>query len=89
MTEIEAFRRQMPPPLQARPLNLPEHFETRLPNGLGLVVVEDKRLPLISFRLAFRSGDANDPPALPCDPDRGIGLRFHHCCSFDTFPLCR
>src|SRR5712692_8850077 len=65
MTEIEAFRRQMPPPLQARPLNLPEHFETRLPNGLGLVVVEDKRLPLISFRLAFRSGDANDPPALP------------------------
>jgi zinc protease len=65
MTEIEAFRRQMPPPLQARPLNLPEHFETRLPNGLGLVVVEDRHLPLISFRLAFRSGDANDPPALP------------------------
>src|SRR5258708_13051159 len=65
MTEIEAFRRQMPPPLQARPLNLPEHFETRLTKGLGLVVVEDKRLPLISFRLAFRSGDANDPPALP------------------------
>jgi len=65
MTEIEAFRRQMPPPLQPRPLNLPEHFEIKLPNGLGLVVVEDKRLPLISFRLAFRSGDANDPPALP------------------------
>jgi zinc protease len=65
MTETEAFRCQMPPPLQPRPLNLPVHFEARLPNGLGLVVVEDKRLPLISFRLAFRSGDANDPPALP------------------------
>ncbi len=65
MTETETFRRQMPPPLQPRPLNLPEHFETTLPNGLGLVIVEDKRLPLISFRLAFRSGDANDPPALP------------------------
>src|SRR3981081_74034 len=65
MTETEAFRRQMPPPLAARPLNLPEHIETTLANGLGLVVVEDKRLPLISFRLAFRSGDANDPEELP------------------------
>ena len=56
MTETEAFRRQMPPPLAPRPLNLPQHIETTLPNGLGLVVVEDKRLPLINFRLAFRSG---------------------------------
>ena len=65
MTETEAFRRQMPPPLQARPLNLPHHVETKLANGLGLVVVEDKRLPLTSVRLAFRSGDANDPADLP------------------------
>jgi zinc protease len=65
MTETEAFRRQMPPPLAPRPLNLPEHLEIKLSNGLGLVVVEDKRLPLISFRLAFRSGDANDPADLP------------------------
>jgi zinc protease len=65
MTETEAFRRQMPPPLAPRPLKLPEHLETTLANGLGLVVVEDKRLPLISFRLAFRSGDANDPTDQP------------------------
>ena len=65
MTETEAFRRQMPPPLAPRPLNLPEHLETTLSNGLGLVVVEDKRLPLISFRMAFRSGDANDPADQP------------------------
>ncbi len=65
MTETEAFRRQMPPPLGPRPLKLPEHLETTLANGLGLVVVEDKRLPLISFRLAFRSGDANDPADRP------------------------
>ena len=65
MTETEAFRRQMPPPLAPRPLKLPEHLETTLANGLGLVVVEDKRLPLISFRLAFRSGDANDPADRP------------------------
>jgi len=43
MTETEAFRRQMPPPLAPRPLKLPEHLETTLANGLGLVVVEDKR----------------------------------------------
>jgi zinc protease len=65
MTETEAFRRQMPAPLAPRPLKLPEHLETTLANGLGLVVVEDKRLPLISFRLAFRSGDANDPVDRP------------------------
>ena len=65
MTETEAFRRQLPPPLAPRPLNLPEQFAATLSNGLGLVVVEDKRLPLISFRLAFRSGDANDPESLP------------------------
>jgi zinc protease len=29
------------------------------------VVVEDRRLPLISFRLAFRAGDANDPESRP------------------------
>jgi zinc protease len=65
MTQIEAFRRQMPPPLGLRPLNLPEPFETALPNGLQVVIVEDRRLPLVSFRLAFRSGDANDPTAFP------------------------
>jgi zinc protease len=65
MIQTETFRRQMPPPLGLRPLNLPEPFQTTLPNGLGLVLIEDRRLPLISFRLAFRSGDANDPVELP------------------------
>jgi zinc protease len=65
MIETETFRRQLPPPLQPRPLNLPDPIETTLANGLGLVLIEDKRLPLISFRLGFRSGDANDPAELP------------------------
>jgi zinc protease len=65
MMQTETFRQEMPPPLEPRPLNIPEPFETRLENGLGLVLIEDKRLPLISFRLAFRSGDANDPANLP------------------------
>src|SRR5438067_1490890 len=63
--QVETFRRQMPPPLRSRPLNLPDALGATLSNGLGVVLIEDQRLPLISFRLAFRSGDANDPESLP------------------------
>src|SRR5256886_4533615 len=65
MTKIAPFRRQIPPPLAPRPLNIPEPAETAMANGLRLIIVEDRRLPLVSFRLAFRSGDANDPASLP------------------------
>src|SRR5438105_15228854 len=65
MTEIDTFRRQMPAPLAPRPLNLPQPVQTTMANGLRLLIVEDRRLPLVSFRLAFRSGDANDPADIP------------------------
>src|SRR5438132_12757172 len=65
MTQTEDFRRQMPPPLAPRPLNIPEPFETTLSNNLSVVLVEDRRLPLTSIRLAIRSGNANDPAELP------------------------
>lgn len=65
MIQPEPFRHQMPAPLGLRPLHLPEPFETTLENGLQVVIVEDRRLPLVSFRLAFRTGDANDPAPLP------------------------
>jgi zinc protease len=65
MNQTEEFRRQQPAPLPPRPLNIPTPYETVLPNGLRLVIVEDKRLPLVSYRLAFRTGDANDPKDLP------------------------
>jgi zinc protease len=64
-TEAESFRAQAPQPLPPRPLNIPEFAETKLANGLQVVIVEDRRLPLVSFRLAFRAGDANDPADLP------------------------
>jgi zinc protease len=64
-TQPEDFRRQPPAPLPPRPLNLPTPSETTLGNGLRVVVVEQTRLPLVSFRLAFRTGDAFDPPELP------------------------
>src|SRR5205085_2502221 len=65
VTQIEDFRRQPPAPLPPRALNLPVPEETALANGLRVVVVEQNRLPLVSFRLAFRTGDAFDPPELP------------------------
>src|SRR6476659_7633191 len=63
--QTENFRRNMPPPLAPRALNIPDAVQTRLANGLELVMIEDKRLPIISFRVAFRSGDAHDPAHLP------------------------
>ena len=65
MNQTEDFRRQAPAPLPSKPLNIPTPFETRLPNGLQLVIVESKRLPLVAYRLAFRTGNANDPQEIP------------------------
>ncbi|MFL6283983.1 MAG: M16 family metallopeptidase [Pyrinomonadaceae bacterium] len=64
-TQPEDFRRQPPASLPPRELNLPTPTETTLANGLRVVFVEQTRLPLVSFRLAFRTGDAFDPPELP------------------------
>src|SRR5919112_3871666 len=64
-TDTEDFRRRPPAPLPPRALNLPLPEETTLGNGLRVVFVEQRRLPLVSFRLAFRSGDSSDPSELP------------------------
>ncbi|HEV2799048.1 MAG TPA: pitrilysin family protein [Pyrinomonadaceae bacterium] len=63
--QTETFRREPPTPLAPRPLNLPSPVETTLANGLRIVFVENPRLPLVTYRLAFRTGDAHDPPGLP------------------------
>ena len=65
MNHTEDFRRQAPAPLASKALNIPTPFETRLANGLQLVIVESKRLPLVSYRLALRTGSASDPQELP------------------------
>jgi zinc protease len=70
----ENFQTHAPPPLQPRPISIPTPRETVLPNGLTLVVVEDQRLPLVSYRLAFRVGGAFDPPGLPGLTDLLAGL---------------
>ena len=74
MSQQETFRSQAPPPLQAHSITIPAPRETVLPNGLTIVVVEDRRLPLVSYRLAFRVGGAFDPPQLPGLTDLLAGL---------------
>src|ERR1044071_1753296 len=68
------LRSQAPAPLPPRPISIPTPHETTLANGLTLVVVEDSRLPLVSYRLALRVGGAFDPPALPGLTDLLAGL---------------
>ena len=57
---IEEFRKIAPAPLAPVPFDIPQPFETELPNGLKVVIFEDTRLPIVSFRLAFPSGNIND-----------------------------
>jgi zinc protease len=74
MSQPEMFRSQAPAPLPSRPITIPAAHETVLANGLTVVVVEDRRLPLVSYRLAFRVGGAFDPPGLPGLTDLLAGL---------------
>ena len=74
MSQPEILRSQAPAPLPPRPITIPTPRETTLSNGLSLVIVEDNRLPLISYRLAFRVGGAFDPPDLPGLTDLLAGL---------------
>lgn len=63
--QTEDFRKSAPAPLAPRSINLPTPSEIILPNGLKLVVVQDSRLPITTFRLAFRSGTVSDPAEIP------------------------
>ena len=74
MSQPEIFRNQAPAPLPPRPIVIPAPRETVLSNGLRIVVVEDHRLPLVNYRLAFRVGTAFDPPQLPGLTDLLAGL---------------
>lgn len=57
----EDFRKNVPAPLEPAPFEIPKPFETELANGLKILIFEDERLPLVSYRLAFFSGDADEP----------------------------
>src|SRR6267378_7413371 len=74
MNQQDDFRRHAPAPLPSSEIRIPTPYQTLMSNGLALVIVEDKRLPLVSYRLAFRTGDAHDPKELPGLTDMMAGL---------------
>ncbi len=55
------LRRSAPEPLAPTSFDIPKPFQTTLANGLRVVIFEEDRLPLVSMRLAFQTGDINDP----------------------------
>jgi len=57
----EDFRKTAPTALAPKSFEIAKPYETTLPNNLKVVVFEDKRLPLVSYRLGFKTGDVNDP----------------------------
>ena len=57
----KATRKIVPEALAPLPFNIPQPYSTTLDNGLKVVVFVDHRLPLVSYRLGFRSGEASDP----------------------------
>ncbi len=59
MTETK--RIMAPEPLEPIPFTIPTAFRETLSNGLRVLILEDTRLPLVSYRMAFLSGDSIDP----------------------------
>jgi len=55
------LRNTPPGPLETVAFEIPIPYQTTLENGLRLVIFEHDRLPLVSYRLAFHSGDIHDP----------------------------
>ena len=55
------LKRSAPEPLAPVAFEIPRPVQTTLDNGLRVVIFQDERLPLVSYRLAFHSGDINDP----------------------------
>jgi len=56
---------QPPPPLPVRELTLPAATETTLANGLQLVVVPQRELPLLTIQLVLPGGSSAEPADLP------------------------
>ncbi len=56
-----AQRQVAPPPLAERPLQFPAFQEMRLPNGMSMIVVEQRGQPVASVNLYVRAGAAADP----------------------------
>jgi zinc protease len=54
-----------PPPAPPRQLQIPKPVEKTLANGLRVIVIEKKGVPLVAARLLIRNGGEADPANLP------------------------
>jgi zinc protease len=64
--QAQTFDRTKPPTSPPpRPYKLPPTYETKLPNGLTVVLADDTRVPMITARLAFIAGNKRDPKDIP------------------------
>lgn len=50
---------------EPRPYKLPPVSETKLPNGLTVMLAEDGRFPLVTAQLVFLAGNKRDPKDIP------------------------
>lgn len=53
-----------PPPAAPRGVTVPKPVEKTLQNGLRIIVIEDKDMPLISAQVMVKNGGEVDPPEL-------------------------
>ncbi len=60
---VDRTRAPQTPPIPA--YKLPPMYETKLPNGLEVVLVVDARFPLVTARLNVRAGSKYDPKDMP------------------------
>ncbi len=54
-----------PPPAAPRPVQIPKPVEKTLANGLRVIVIEKKGVPLVAARLLITTGGERDPEKLP------------------------
>src|ERR1041385_1265400 len=60
---VDRTKEPQTPPIPG--YKLPPVFETKLPNGMGIVIVEDGRFPLVTVRLSVQAGSKFDPKDQP------------------------
>ncbi len=66
MTFSQVIDRSRPPETPLLPtFRMPNVYEAELRNGLKILLVEDRRLPVVTLRLGFPAGSKFDPPELP------------------------
>ena len=66
MTMAQTIDRSKPPETPPIPVyKMPPIHESKLPNGLSVVMVEDARFPLVTVRLSFQAGSKFDPQGMP------------------------